>query len=84
MAEYLEVHGMEKFFDGFDIRYVPRLDNRDVNHLPWITSSRAQIPSDVIIEKLSKPSIKPAEAVNEAIKQDLMVIDESDQEPVYD
>jgi ribonuclease HI len=41
-------------------------------------------PSDVIIEKLFKPSVKPAETANEAIKQDLMVIDEPDQEPEYD
>jgi hypothetical protein len=35
------------------------------------------------IEKLSKPSVWPAEAVNEAIKQDLMVIDELEQELAY-
>jgi ribonuclease HI len=30
MAEYLaEVRRLEKFFDGFEVRYVPRLDNRD-------------------------------------------------------
>jgi ribonuclease HI len=40
MAEYLaEVCKMEKFFDGFEVRYVPRLDNRDVDHLAWIASS---------------------------------------------
>jgi hypothetical protein len=34
MAEYLaEVHKMEKFFDGFEVRYVPCLDNRDADHL---------------------------------------------------
>jgi ribonuclease HI len=34
MTEYLvEVHGMEKFFDRFEVRYVPRLDSRDVDHL---------------------------------------------------
>jgi hypothetical protein len=77
MAEYLaEVHRMEKFFDGFEVWYVPRLDNRDANHLAWIASSRAWTPPDVIIEKLSKPSVKLAEPDNEAIKQDLMVIDE--------
>jgi hypothetical protein len=31
MAEYLAgVHKMEKFFDEFEVQYVPRLDNRDV------------------------------------------------------
>jgi hypothetical protein len=34
MAEYLvEVHKMEKFFDIFELWYVPRLDNRDADHL---------------------------------------------------
>jgi hypothetical protein len=40
--------------------------------------------SDVIIEKLSKPSVKQAEAANKAINQDLMVIDEPEQELAYD
>jgi hypothetical protein len=34
MAGYLvEVHRMKKFFDGFEVRYVSRLDNRDADHL---------------------------------------------------
>jgi hypothetical protein len=34
MVEYLaEVHRIEKFFDGFDVRYVPHLDNHDADHL---------------------------------------------------
>jgi hypothetical protein len=85
MTEYLaEVRRMEKFFDGFEVWYVPRLDNHDINYLAWITSSRAPTPPDVIIEKLSKPSVKPAEADNEAIQQDLMLIDDTKQEPTYD
>jgi hypothetical protein len=72
MAEYLtEVLWMEKFFDGFEVRCVPCLDNRDTNHLAWIASFRAPTPPDVIIEKLSKPSVKPTEAAIEAIKQDM-------------
>jgi hypothetical protein len=31
-----------------------------------------------------KPSVRPVEVGNEAIEQDLMVIDEPDQEPAYD
>jgi hypothetical protein len=77
MVGYLaEVCRMEKFIDGFEVWYIPRLDNRDADHLAWITSSRAPTPPDVIIEKLCKPLVKPTEVVNEAIKQDLMVIDE--------
>jgi hypothetical protein len=60
------------------------LDNRDADHLAWIASSRASTPPDVIIEKLSTPLIKTTEATNEAIKQDLMVIDEPERELEYD
>jgi hypothetical protein len=85
MVEYLaEVSRMKKFFDGFEVRYVPQLDNHDVDHIAWIASSRALTPPDVIVEKLSKPSVKPADAVSEPINQDLMVIDEPKQEPAYD
>jgi hypothetical protein len=56
MAEYLtEVRRLEKFFDSFEVRYVPHLDIRDADHLAWIASSRAPIPLDVIIEKLTDP-----------------------------
>jgi ribonuclease H / adenosylcobalamin/alpha-ribazole phosphatase len=62
MVEYLEeVRRMKKFFDGFEVRYVQRLDNRDADHLTWIASSKAPTPPDVIIEKLSKPSVRPVE-----------------------
>jgi hypothetical protein len=80
MAEYLaEVRKMEKFFDGFEVWYVSRLDNCDADHLAWIASSRAPTPSDVIIEKLTKPSVKPAEETIDVAKPDLIVIDEPDQ-----
>jgi hypothetical protein len=72
---------MEKLFDGFEVCYVPRLDNRDADHLAWIASSRAPIPSDVIIEKLTKPSIKMVETLGEI---DLMIIDRSEQQPEVD
>jgi hypothetical protein len=55
-----------------------------IDHLAWIASSRAPTPLDVIIEKLFKPSVKPAEEDAEAAKPYLMVIDESKQEPAYD
>jgi ribonuclease HI len=79
MSDYLvEVHRMEKFFDGFKIRYVPRLDNQDVNHLAWISSSRAPTLSDVIVEKLSKPLVKAMDSNEAAVRQDMMVLDESE------
>jgi hypothetical protein len=82
MAEYpVEVRRLEKFFDGFEVRYVPCLDNQDANHLLWIASSRAPTPSNVIIEKLTKPSVKAAEPVEGA---DLMVINGPKQQLAYD
>jgi hypothetical protein len=85
VAEYLaEVRKMENFLDGFEFRCIPRLGNHDTDHLAWIASSRAPTPPGVIIEKLSEPSVKPVEQVDEATKQDLMVINEPEQEPAYD
>jgi hypothetical protein len=79
MAEYLaEVHMMEKLFDGFEVRYVPCLDNRDADHLTWIASSRAPTPPDVIVESLCKPLVKPEELISK-VEPNLMVIDESAQ-----
>jgi hypothetical protein len=82
MVEYLaEVRRMEKFFYGFKVWYVPRLDNRDTDHLAWIASSIAPTPSEDNVVKFSKPSVKSVEPINEA---DLMVIDGPDQEPTFD
>jgi hypothetical protein len=77
LAKYLaEVCMTEKFFDGSEVWYLSRLDNRDTNHLAWISSSRASTLSDVIIKKLTKHSVRPAEEASDAAKIDLMVIDE--------
>jgi hypothetical protein len=78
MAEYLaEVRRLEKFFDGFEVRYVPRLDNRDADHLAWIASSRAPTPPYVILERLAKPSVKETEPSKNT---GVMVIDGPDQQ----
>jgi hypothetical protein len=77
MVGYLaEVHRMEKFFDGFEVRYVPRLDNRDADHLAWIASSRAPTPPNVIVERLFKPSVKSEESTSEEVEVNQMVINE--------
>jgi hypothetical protein len=60
------------------------LNNRDADHLAWIASSRAPTPSDVIIEKLTKPSVTPAEEGIDVAKVDLMVFDEPEQGLPYD
>jgi hypothetical protein len=85
MIEYLEeVRKMEKFFNGFKVRYIPSLDNHGTDHLAWIASSRAPTPLDIIIERLSKPSLKLVEPSKEVAEHDLMVIDEPEQELAYD
>jgi hypothetical protein len=84
MTEYLaEVRRMEKFFDVFKVWYVPRLDNRDVDHLVWVASSRAPTPLDAIVERLSKLSVKPEESISK-IGPKLMVIDDITLSPTYD
>jgi hypothetical protein len=85
MNHYLtEVCRMEKFFDGFEVRYVQQLENWNVNHVVWISSSRVPTPLDVIVEKLPKPSVKAAESSKIVIGQDVMAIDKPEQEAVYD
>jgi hypothetical protein len=80
MTEYLaEVCMMEKFFDGFEVRCVLRLDNRDADHIAWIASSRAPTPLDVIIENLAKTLVRPAEEAIDTAKSNLMIINETDQ-----
>jgi ribonuclease HI len=77
MAEYLaEVRRLEKFFDDFEVRYVPRLNNQDADHLAWIASSRAPTPPDVILERLAKPSVMATEPSEDT---GFMVIDGPDQ-----
>jgi hypothetical protein len=82
MADYLsEVRRTKKFFDGFKVRYIPRMNNQDTDHIAWIASSRAPIPSDVIVEKLTKPSIKSVETLRET---NLMIIDVAEKQPEID
>jgi hypothetical protein len=66
---------MENFFYGFKVRYVLRLDNRNADHLAWIASSRAPTPPDVIVERLSKSSVKLEESTSE-VGPELMIINE--------
>jgi hypothetical protein len=52
-----------------------------VDHIAWIASSRVPIPPDVIIEKLTKPSVKVVESSRET---DLIIIDGAEQQPEID
>jgi hypothetical protein len=84
MVLYLaEVCRVEKLFDGFEVRYAPRLDNRHADHLAKIASSRAPTPPDVIVERLFKPSVKQEESTGKA-EPEFMIIDEPVQQPVDD
>jgi hypothetical protein len=69
---------MEKFFDGFEVQYVPRLDNNDADHLARIASSRAPTPPDVIVERLFRPLVKLEESTGQA-EVELMILDEPTQ-----
>jgi hypothetical protein len=59
------------------------LDNCDADQLAWIASSRAPISPDVIVERLSKPSVKCEESTSKA-EPELMIIDEPAQQSAYD
>jgi hypothetical protein len=75
MARYLaEVCRIEKFFDRFEVRYVPRMDNHDADHLAWIAFSRVPTPPDVIVERLFKPLVKSEESTSK-VGHKLMIID---------
>jgi hypothetical protein len=56
---------------------MPRLDNRGTDHLAWIASSRAPTPPDVILERLTKPSVKEIESSKDTC---FMAIDGPDQQ----
>jgi hypothetical protein len=47
----------------------------DADYLAWIASSKAPTPPDVIVERLSKRSVKPEESISKA-EPELMIIDE--------
>jgi hypothetical protein len=55
-----------------------------VYSLAWIASSRVPTSLDVIIEKLTKPSVRSTEEVIDAAKTDMIVIDEPEQGLAYD
>jgi hypothetical protein len=57
---------------------------QDVYSLAWIASSRVPTSLDVIIEKLTKPSVRSTEEFVDAAKTDMMVIDEPEQGLAYD
>jgi hypothetical protein len=50
----------------------------DADYLAWIASSKAPTPLDVIVERLSKRSVKPEESISKA-EPELMIIDEPTQ-----
>jgi hypothetical protein len=73
---------MEKSFDGFKVHHVPRLDKKDADHQACVTWSRAPTLPDMIIERLSKPSVNPK--LQNTEPTDLMVIDGEKPDPADD
>jgi hypothetical protein len=82
MAEYLAESAKNgEVFLWFRGTICPTPGQPDADHLAWIASSRAPIPPDVIIDKLTKPSVKAVEMLRET---NLMIIDGAKQQPEID
>ena len=61
MALYrFHVQRISRFFEGCEFKHVPRLENGAADVLSKLGSSREEIPPDVALEHLRKPSIKPS------------------------
>lgn len=62
MAAYMAaIRKLEKRFDGLELRYIPRRDNALADDLSRLASSRACVPAGVFEERLTLPSVLPAE-----------------------
>jgi hypothetical protein len=62
-AYCVEVHKLEKNFQGLEILHVVRDLNVAADVLAKLGSDRAQVPPDVFVEELTSPSIKQPEPV---------------------
>src|SRR4051812_37990262 len=54
------VQQISGYFEGCEFKHVPRAENGAADILSKLGSSREAIPSDVALEHLTKPSIKPS------------------------
>jgi len=60
LIEYLDaVRAMEKHFKGYDIVHIPRHMNDEADKLAKAASRKEQLPSDVLFEEITEPSVKP-------------------------
>ncbi|XP_012701486.1 uncharacterized protein LOC105914422 [Setaria italica] len=53
-----KIHKLDAHFDGLEFHHVPRDHNIATDVLPKLGSKHAQVPADVFIQDLRKPSIK--------------------------
>ena len=61
MALYrFHVQQISGFFEGCEFKHIPRLENGAADILSKLGSSRDEIPADISLEHLRKPSIKPS------------------------
>ena len=61
MASYrFLVQQINGYFEGCEFLHVPRADNEQVDALAQIGSTRQAIPTDVALQRLLKPSVKPS------------------------
>ena len=62
MAAYVaEVRRLERHFDGLELRYISRRDNALADDLSRLASSRVRVPTGVFEERLTRPSVLPAD-----------------------
>nr|ABA94871.2 retrotransposon protein, putative, unclassified [Oryza sativa Japonica Group] len=54
-----QVRRKERYFDGIELRHVPRRDNMVADELSRLASSRAQTPPGAFEERLAQPSARP-------------------------
>ena len=71
------VQHISGFFEGYEFKHVPRLENGAADILSKLGSSRDEIPSDISIEHLCKPSRQsesiwqPPEPPSETVPMDI-------------
>ena len=66
IAAYVaEVRRMERYFDGLELRHIPRKVNTEAGELSQLASSRAPLPLGVFEEKLRRPGVMTADRVEE-------------------
>lgn len=66
MAAYVaEVNNMERHFDGLQLEHIPYSANKIADDLLKLAACKERVPLDTFIERLTKPSVHPAQRKGE-------------------